>query len=92
MKTNKKIINKVSEELGISKEKVRLAYSLYWKFIKDKIEDFDFDNISESDLDNMKTSFNIHLIGKLYTNKERIKHINYLNSKLHERLIKKTRH
>ena len=60
------IIDKVSQELGISFEVVNVAYKSYWKFIKQTIQSLPLkDNLSEEEFAKLKTNFNIPSLGKL---------------------------
>jgi len=68
---------KVSEKLNLPLATVVLAYRSYWDNIKVHIDKLDMINIeNESDCENMKLSFNIQSIGKLFTYPEKIIRIN----------------
>lgn len=79
------IIAKVSEETGISKEVILVAYRSQWEFIRTHIEELDLKGVkSEEEFDKLRVSFNIPSIGKLYTTWDKIqairRRINYLNN------------
>lgn len=71
-----KIINQLSEELGLNKQVVLNIYKAYWRFIKETIEGINFDNIhSKEDYKRMKVHFNIPNIGKLCCSYDRMNSI-----------------
>nr|DAE29022.1 MAG TPA: Histone family protein DNA-binding protein, Burkholderia ambifaria, Histone family.85A [virus sp. ctPYc18] len=60
------ILEKVSEELNIPLEVVKLAYESYWKFIRESIKSLPLgEDLSEEDFSKLKTNFNIPSLGKL---------------------------
>lgn len=60
------IINKVSQEVNISKEVVNVAYKSYWEFIKKTIQSLPLkEDISEEEFNKLRTNFNIPSLGKL---------------------------
>jgi len=63
---------KASQKLGIDVKIIELIYKSYWKFIKEKIHELNFENISEEEFQELTTNFNIPYIGKLYTNYDKI--------------------
>ena len=54
-------VRQVSMELGIPPEVVKLAYESYWKFIRETISSLPL----MEDLTELRTNFNIPIIGKL---------------------------
>jgi len=59
-------VDKVSQELGIPSEVVSLAYSSFWKFIKQTIQSLPLkEDISEREFAELRTNFNIPSLGKL---------------------------
>lgn len=69
------IISKVSEEVNLPKKTVELVYRMYWRYIVTTISSIDFDNLSQEEIDAMKTSFNIPSLGKFYTTGKRVEGI-----------------
>ena len=67
-RTNKDLIAKIGEEVGLPIEVVEKVYKAYWKYIRTMIEDLDF---SEDKLHSY--SFNIPSIGKFYTDSNKVK-------------------
>lgn len=60
------ILEKVSQELGIPKEVVKLAYESYWKMIRSTITDLPLkEPLTEEEFSKFKTNFNIPSLGKL---------------------------
>lgn len=56
-----------SERLGIDKDIVKKSYKLFWRFIRDKIEELPLKgNLTEEEFRKLRTNFNIPSIGKLY--------------------------
>jgi hypothetical protein len=43
------------------------VYKSYWRYVRESISSLDIENMSEDSLEDLRTSFNIPLIGKLYT-------------------------
>ena len=61
------IINKVSEELNVSRELVENTYKAYWNFIRVTIEKLPLKTeLSQERYGKLRTSINIPSIGKLY--------------------------
>ena len=60
------IINKVSEELNLSREIVENTYKAYWNFIRVTIEELPLKTeISQEKYKNLRTNINIPSLGKL---------------------------
>lgn len=67
------ILKKVSEELNIPLEVVKVAYESYWLFIRKSIIDLPLkEDLSEEDFNKLKTNFNIPSLGKLSCTYERM--------------------
>lgn len=71
------IVNIIAKDINKSAKEVDKLYKLYWKFIKDSIEQLPLkDNISEDEFNTIRTNFNIPSLGKLnctYSKLTRIK-------------------
>jgi len=77
------IVTSVSNELNIEKKAVEEVYDLYFKFIREKIDSYDFSR-SYTDEEFKKTlrSFSLKHIGKFYVSKVYLNNIDkYVNSK-----------
>lgn len=60
------IINKVSKELGLSRELVENTYKAYWNFIRDTIEKLPLKTeLTQLEYENLRTNINIPSLGKL---------------------------
>ena len=60
------IINKVSEELNLSREIVKNTYKAYWNFIRVTIEELPLKTeLSQEKYRDLRTSINIPSLGKL---------------------------
>ena len=56
-----------SERLGIDKSIIKKSYKLFWKFIRDKIEELPLkEELTEEEFGKLRTNFNIPSVGKLY--------------------------
>ena len=82
-KLYQEIIAKVSKETGISRDVILVAYRSQWEFIREHIEELKLKEVqTEEELNNIRTSFNIPSVGKLYTTWDKIqrirRRINYL--------------
>lgn len=76
-----KIIKQLSQELSISEKAIFNIYKAYWKFIKEKIINIDFDQIkSMDDYNKARVNFNIPNIGKLACSYERLNRIRQQNT------------
>ena len=82
----KDLINRVSEDTGISYDTIDKAYKAYWKYIRDSIQELPLkDDMSEEEFLMLKPNFNIPSLGKLTCTyqkykciKEKFKHIKKL--------------
>lgn len=64
---NRKIYEKVAEQLGMSADVVQEVYQNYWKCLKEKIEEVPLCGIlSKEEFDKYCTVFGIPRIGKIY--------------------------
>lgn len=64
--TYQEILEKVSEELDIPIEVVKVAYNSYWSFIRDTIIRLPLkEELNEDDFNMLRTNFNIPSLGKL---------------------------
>lgn len=82
--TYEEIIDKVSNELGIPVNVVKLAYESYWKYIRECITELPLSKeLNEEDFNKLKTNFNIPSLGKLSLTYDRYigvrKRFKYLN-------------
>ena len=60
------IYKKVSEDLNIPVEVVKLAYESGYQFIKDTIENLPLkDDLTEEEFNKLRTNFNLPSLGKL---------------------------
>lgn len=76
------LYKQISVETGISCKTVELAYKSFWKFIRETIKSLPLkDDLTESEFNMLRTSFNIPSIGKLHCTYDR-----------YEKLKKKYRH
>lgn len=72
-KTLQKILRKVSNDTKIPLEVTTSAYRSFWGFIKTTIEALPIKEVeTEEEFNNLRTSFNIPSIGKLYSSWDRI--------------------
>lgn len=82
---NNSVYEKASIEFNLPLEVIKEIYESYYKFIKNKIEEVSYTDISEEEFSKLRTSFNIPSIGKLYSSYDRIismrKKFNYINDK-----------
>lgn len=70
-------VKKVSSKLCVDQQTVEMVYKSYWGFIKNHISGIDLQSITEEELANTITNFNIPYIGKLYVTYDKIqKHKN----------------
>lgn len=66
------IIEKVSKELALPEEVVKLAYKSFWEFINTQARSLPLKtNLSEEEFSSLRTNFNIPSLGKLSCNYER---------------------
>lgn len=62
----REILEKVSRELGMPEEVVKLAYESYWKMIRATITELPLrEALTKEDFSQLKTNFNIPSLGKL---------------------------
>lgn len=67
------IIKEVATELGLSSEVVNKAYSSYWEFVKKTIKNLPIkEELTEEQFSQLRTSFNVPVLGKLYCDYSRI--------------------
>lgn len=63
---NRSILIKVSDELNIPVEVVKVAYRSYWEFIRQTIKSLPLkEDINEEEFSKLRTNFNIPSLGKL---------------------------
>ena len=66
-------IDIVATEMGLPKEVVTVAYRSHWEFIRDTLKEYPkYYDITEEQFNNLRVSFNIPSIGKLYTTWDKI--------------------
>ena len=58
---------KVAQETNLDLPLVTAVYKSYWRYVRESISSLDIENMSEESLEDLRTSFNIPFIGKLYT-------------------------
>lgn len=76
IKTPEQIIKEVSQETDIPEEVIKLAYKSSFQFIRNTIEKIPIKDInSQESLNEVRTSFNLPEIGKLYTTYDKIEKI-----------------
>lgn len=67
------IYESVAKELGIAPEVVKAAYQSQWQFIRNTIEALPLkEELSEEEFSQLRTSFNLPSLGKIYTTHEKI--------------------
>ena len=64
------IFKKVSNDLNIPSDTVKLAYKMYWQFIREHISELPLKECTKEQLEDMKCCFYLPYIGKLYCNEE----------------------
>ena len=73
------VLKQVSIKMNKPVEVVTIAYRSYWEFILRTIRDLpQFDNITEEEFKQLRTSFNIPSLGKVYTTYDIIERIQQL--------------
>lgn len=73
---NRAIYKKVAKKLNLNVSEVEEVYKYYWKFYRDTLKKMPLrTDITQEELKQFKTSFNIHLLGKLYVPYERCKNL-----------------
>jgi hypothetical protein len=70
----KKIYKETSEHLNLPIEVVKAAYESFYKFIRETIKEIPLKD-SDINIKDLKTSFNIPSIGKLYCNEKKLEKI-----------------
>lgn len=84
----KEILKKVSIELNLPVEVVKLAYESHWAFIRETITSLPLkESLNEEDFSKLRTNFNIPSIGKMSVTWKR-----YLGKKKQLEVIKSMRH
>lgn len=69
---NRAIYKKIANKLNLPINKVIEAYNYYWKFYVETLGNIPLNPfISKEEFSKLKTSFNIHQLGKLYVPYER---------------------
>lgn len=68
------IYEQVAKDLGLEPEVVKAAYQSQWQFIRNTIEALPLkEELSEEEFSQLRTSFNIPSLGKLYTTDEKVR-------------------
>lgn len=81
----RKILSKLSRELGLSIETIENTYKAYWLFIREKIKNLPLKkNMTEEEFESLKTNFNLPSLGKLNCTYERWKRLHDSNCKCKE--------
>lgn len=81
------IYAKVAADMGIPIKVVRAAYLSQWRFIRNTIEALPLkEELSEEEFNQLRTSFNLPSLGKIYTTRDKIQRtkrkIDYLRALL----------
>ena len=81
------IYAKVAADMGIPIELVRDAYLSQWQFIRNTIEALPLkEELSEEEFNQLRTSFNLPSLGKIYTTRDKVQRtkrkIDYLRALL----------
>lgn len=79
-----KIIEKVSQELGIPEDTIIKTYKAYWEYIRSTIQELPLKkDLSLDEFSKLKTNFNIPSLGKLSCTYDRMvnmkKRLEYIN-------------
>lgn len=69
----KQILHKVGLNNNLRDDDVRKIFESQFKFTYDTIRELELKEITEEELDNLKTNFQYKYIGKLFINKEILK-------------------
>ena len=73
---NRIIYKKIANKLNLPINEVQEVYTYYWKVYKDTLKEMPLrTDITKEEFKQFKTSFNIHLLGKLYVPYERCKNL-----------------
>lgn len=68
------IYEQVAKDLGLEPEVVKAAYQSQWQFIRNTIEALPLkEELSEEEFSQLRTSFNVPSLGKLYTTDEKVR-------------------
>lgn len=63
--TQRQIAKEIGNKLNIDPDVVYKAYQIYWKFIKNVIENTDYDeNSSKEEFESVKRNINLNKLGK----------------------------
>lgn len=81
------IYAKVAADMGVPIEVVRAAYLSQWQFIRNTIEALPLkEELSEEEFHQLRTSFNLPSLGKIYTTRDKVQRtkrkIDYLRALL----------
>lgn len=79
------IVQRVSEDTGISVDIVDKAYKAFWLYIRNSVQELPLkDSLTETEFLSLKTNFNIPSLGKLSCTFDRYKgvkeRLNYIKS------------
>ena len=81
----KDIIQRVSEETGISKKIVDRTYKAYWRAIREHITSLPLkDNLTDDEFKQLQPNINIPSIGKLYVTLDRYRRMKRINEKFNQ--------
>ena len=81
----KDIIQRVSEETGISKKIVDKTYKAYWRAIREHITSLPLkDNLTDDEFKQLQPNINIPSIGKLYVTLDRYRRMKRINEKFNQ--------
>lgn len=69
----KQILHKVGLNNNLRDDDVRKIFESQFKFTYDTIRQLELKELTEEELDNLKTNFQYKYIGKLFINKENLK-------------------
>lgn len=81
----KNLYKEIADEMNIPVEVVKLAYTSYWKFIKNTIQELPLkEDLSEEEFSRLRTNFNIVSLGKLSCTYDRFlrmkQHLKYIRN------------
>ena len=65
-------LKKTSRELCVDYDTVLMVYRSYWGFIRNTIESLPLKTMTQEEVSNTKTNFNIPYIGKFYVKYDKI--------------------
>lgn len=86
------MINKVADEMGLSRALATAVYINYWKYLKDTIGELpDMTNITEEEFDKLRVNFNIPELGKFTTNYKKVLKANRYKEIVNEGIKNKKR-